>query len=439
MFDLTIEILLVILLTVINGVFAMAELAVVSARKVRLEQRARAGDANARAALELANAPNRFLSTVQIGITLVGILAGAFGGATIATKLAALVRAVPFLAPYSDMIGLGIVVLSITFLSLVIGEIVPKRIALHNPERIAARVAVPMRMLATIAAPVIRLLSYATEIVLKPLGIKDTDQSPMTEEEINLLIRQGTQAGMFDAAEQNIIEQVFRLGDRRVSALMTPRPEIVWVDLEDSLEENQRKITSSHHSYFVVCRGGLANPVGVVHVKDLLAVSLACQRIDWGALSRPPLFVPESARALRVLEMFKESGTHIALAIDEYGDIQGLVALNDILNVLVGPVPLAGAPALPSAVQRADGSWLLDGILPLDEAKTALKLDKLPGEEQVRFQTIGGFVLNRLGRIPVPGDYFDWRGRRFEVVDMDDKRIDKILIVPTPAQSTETL
>jgi putative hemolysin len=442
MADLAIEILIVLLLILANGVFAMAEIAIVSARKVRLEQRARAGDLNARAALELANAPNHFLAAVQIGITLVGILAGAFGGATIAEKLAAPLRALPFLAPYSETLSLVIVVLTITYLSLIIGELAPKRIALHNPERVAARVAIPMRMLATLAAPIIRLLSASADLVLRPLGIKGGAETPITEEEIKILLHQGTQAGLFDAVEQDMIEQVFQLGDRRVNALMTPRPDIIWIDLEDPIAENQRKVAESRHSYFIVCRGDLDNAIGVVHVKDLFAASFACQAIDWVALARPPLFVPESMRALRVLETFKKSGTHIALAVDEYGSVQGLITLNDILEAIVGEVPLPGESARPEAIQRADGSWLLDGMLPLDQVKEILQLEQLPGEAEIQFQTLGGFMLSQLGRIPAPADHFEWRGMRFEIMDMDDKRVDKVLVVPhrapvPPAKSIE--
>ncbi|MBM3130496.1 MAG: HlyC/CorC family transporter [Chloroflexi bacterium] len=442
MFELTLEFLIILLLILANGVFAMAEIAVVSARKVRLEQQANTGNANARAALELANAPNHFLAAVQIGITLITILAGAFGGATIAAKLAAPLRGVPLLAPYSETLSLGIVVLTITYLSLILGELVPKRIALHNPERVAARVAAPMRTLTRLTAPLIRLLNFSTDLVLKPLGLQGKTEAPITEEEIKILIQQGTQAGLFDAAEQDLIGQIFRLGDRRVNALMRSRPEIVWIDPANAPADNQRKVAESYHSHFVVARGDLDDVVGVVHIKDLFAASLACQTIDWAAMARPPLFVPESMRALRVLEMFKTSGTHIALAVDEYGIVQGLITLNDLLEAIVGEVPLAGEPARLEAVQRADGSWLLDGMLPLDQVKELLKLTQLPGETEIQFQTLGGFVLSQLGRIPVPADHFEVYGLRFEVVDMDDKRIDKVLVAPatrpaTPAPSTE--
>lgn len=426
------EVLFVLLLIIANGVFAMSEIAIVSARKVRLQQWANEGNASARVALELANAPNRFLPTVQIGITLIGILAGAFGGATIAELLAGVAGQVPWLAPYREAIGLGIVVVLITYLSLIVGELVPKRVALNNPERIAMAVAIPMRTLSAIAAPVVHLLSTSTEVVLRVLGIKPSAELQVTEEEIKVLIEQGTEAGMFEAAEQDMVQRVFRLGDRRVSGLMTPRLEIAWLDLDDSLEENQQTMTTSVHSRFPVCQGSLDNVLGIAQVKDLLVRNLTNRPLDLTASLQTPLFVPEGMLALKVLELFKQSGTHTALVVDEYGVIQGLVTLNDLLEAIVGDIPSVDELAEPQAVQREDGSWLLDGMLPVEEFFELFEIEELPEEQQGNYQTLGGFVITHLGRIPAATDHFERSGLRFEVMDMDGNRVDKVLVMPIP-------
>jgi putative hemolysin len=423
--------LVVVLLIFVNGIFALSEIAVVSARKTRLQQWADEGNARARAALELANNPNQFLATIQIGITLVGILAGAFGGATIATELAVILSDITWLAPYGHPLSLTLVVLVITYLSLIVGELVPKRLALNNPERMAMAIAAPMQGLSRVAYPAVHLLGLSTEFLLRALGMKPSAEPPVTEEEIRALIEQGTQAGMFEEAEQEMVERVFRLGDRRVSAVMTPRTEIVWLDREASALEIRRTITESAHSRFLVADGSLDNVLGVVHAKELLAHILGEQVVNLEATLQQPLYVPESMRALKVLELFKQSGTHIALVIDEYGGIQGLVTPSDILEAIVGDLPEAGEQVEPLAVQRPDGSWLLDGMLPVDEFKDLFDLGELPGEDQGIYQTLAGFVIMQLGRIPAATDYFIWEGLKIEVVDMDGNRVDKVLVTPT--------
>ena len=423
--------LVVVLLIFVNGIFALSEIAVVSARKTRLQQWADEGNASARAALELANNPNQFLATIQIGITLVGILAGAFGGATIATELAVILSDITWLAPYGHPLSLTLVVLVITYLSLIVGELVPKRLALNNPERMAMAIAAPMQGLSRVAYPAVHLLGLSTEFLLRALGMKPSAEPPVTEEEIRALIEQGTQAGTFEEAEQEMVERVFRLGDRRVSAVMTPRTEIVWLDREASALEIRRTITESAHSRFLVADGSLDNVLGVVHAKDLLAHILGEQVVNLEATLQQPLYVPESMRALKVLELFKQSGTHIALVIDEYGGIQGLVTPSDILEAIVGDLPEAGEQVEPLAVQRPDGSWLLDGMLPVDEFKDLFDLGELPGEDQGIYQTLAGFVIMQLGRIPAATDYFIWEGLKIEVVDMDGNRVDKVLVTPT--------
>lgn len=437
MSSITIEILTILVLIIVNGVFSMSEMAIVSARKVRLQHQANQGDTKARAALELAEAPNRFLSTVQVGISLIGILTGAFGGATLADKLASYLRLIPGLAAYSQPIAFAIVVLTITYLSLIIGELVPKRLALNNPERIAANVAIPMRMVEAIASPVVHLLSASTDLVLRVLGIGPSTEPQVTEEEIKVLIEQGTEAGTFEEAEQDMLERVFRLGDRPVNALMTPRPDIVWLDLEDSAEENRQKMMESAHSRFPVCQGGLDNVLGVLHVTDLLGRSLSGQALDLTVSLRQPVFVPESTRGLKVLELFKKTGIHMALVVDEYGVVQGVVTLNDILVEIVGDVSSADELENPQAVQREDGSWLLDGMLPVDEFFELFDIDELPGEHRGSYQTLGGFVMTHLGRIPAAAEHFEWEGMRFEVMDMDGNRVDKVLVMPGQRDSSK--
>ena len=431
------EILIIFLLIVANGVFAMSEAAIISARKERLQQLAEAGNSQARAALELATHPNQFLATVQIGITLVGILAGAFGGATIAEEIAARLSVVPFLAPYSEIVGVGIVVLGLTYFSLIIGELVPKRLALNNAERIASAVAAPMRALSAIAAPVVRLLNVSTDVVIRVLGVKPSTEPSITPEEIKILIEQGTESGVFEEAEQDMIESVLRLNERRVGAFMTPRMQIVWFGIEDSAEEIQRKIANSRHSRFPVIQDSLDNVLGIVRAKDLLTQSLANQRLDLMAWLHPPLFIPENMSALKVLELFKQKGTHIALVTDEYGGIQGMVTHNDILEAIVGYIHSAGSPAEPEATRREDGSWLLDGLLPIDKLKEIFDIEKLPDEEQSHYQTVGGFVMAQVRNIPLVGQRFEWGNLCFEVVDMDGRRVDKVLVTPSPAEERQ--
>ena len=431
--NITLEILVIFLLFIANGIFAMSEIAVVSAKKVRLQERSNKGNVGARAALELANAPEDFLSSVQIGITLIGILMGALGGGTLAEALAAGLKRVPLLSPYSEAIGVGLVVLGLTYLSLVIGELVPKRLALNNPERIASAVARPMRWLSVLTSPAVRLLTVSTDGLLRLLRVKPSTEPPVTEEEIQVLIEQGTQAGVFEEAEQDMVTGVFRLGDQQVSTIMTPRTEIVWLDLEDSPEETRRKITESAHTLFPVGQGSLDNILGVVQSKDLLTRCLAGhQPVDLKAVLQRALLVPETKPVLQAIELFRESRTHIALVIDEYGGLQGMVTINDILEGIVGDLPAVGE-APPGAVQREDGSWLLDGLMPVDEFKEVLQIGELPGEDRGYYHTLGGFVMTRLGHIPSAADHFEWGRLRFEVVDMDGRRVDKVLVTPAQA------
>ncbi|GAB4234843.1 MAG: hemolysin family protein [Elainellaceae cyanobacterium] len=430
------EILIILLLVLANGIFAMSEMAIVSARQARLQELANRGNAKAQVALELANSPNRFLSTVQVGITLIGILAGAFGGATLAQSLAPYIAQIPRLQASSDAVAFGIVVIIVTYLSLIIGELVPKRLALNSPEKIAMTIAVPMRFISKLAAPVVNLLSASTDLVLKLLRVNSAVQEPLvTEEEIKILVRQGAEAGMFEEAEQDLVERVFRLGDQQVGALMTPRLEIMWLDLNDPIEINRRKMIERPHTRFPVCQGTLDNVMGFIRVTDVLSLALEGQPIDLIALLQQPLIIPETTHALKVLEFFKQSGTHVALVVDEYGAIQGLVTLNDVLEVIIGDLPFVDQPQESSIIQRDDGSWLVDGLLPIGELKELLEVEELSGEERGNFQTLGGFVVIRLGHIPRASDNFEWNQFRFEIMDMDGNRVDKVLITPLKSRN----
>ncbi len=414
----------------------MSEMAIVSARKVRLQQMANQGDAKAKAAFDLASEPNNFLAIGQVAITLIAIISGAFGEAAISRRVEPILESIPFLQPYTQPLSFGISVILLAYLTLIIGELVPKRLALNYPERVSTMVAIPMSLLARVASPIVFLLGVSTDVVLRVLGIRPSGEPTVTEEEIRVMIEQGTEAGMFEQAEEDIMKRVFRLGDRRVSSLMTPRLEIVWLDLEDSLDENRRTMMESSHARFPVCHGGLDNLLGVVQVYDLLVKTLEGQPIDFTSSLNSPVFVPESTRALKVLELFKQSGTQIAFVVDEYGVIQGLVTLTDVLQAIVGDIPSIEELQEPQAVQREDGSWLLDGMLPIYQFKEILNLEdeELPGEQRGSYQTLGGFVVMHLGRIPAPADHFEWSVLRFEVMDMDGNRVDKVLVMPRQTQ-----
>ncbi len=363
------EIILIIVLILVNGVFATSEIAMVSARKARLQQRADDGNIGAKAALELAEAPNRFLSTIQTGMSLISVLVGVLGGATLAGHLSAVIQKVAFLAPYADTLALILVVLVVTYFSLVLGELIPKRLGLNNPERVAAFVGRPMKTLARLAAPVVHVLSLSTELGLRLLGAHPSHDPPITQEEIKILMEQGTQVGEFEEAEQDMIESVFRLGDQRVEAVMTPRTEVVWLNQDDALPDILEAVIKSHYSFFPVAQGNLDNVTGILIARELLACQLTNKALDLKTILKPPLFVPESTPALKALELLKTSKNHIALVIDEYGGFQGIVTLYDILEAIVGEVPSAGEPVELQAVQREDGSWLFDGMIQIDELK----------------------------------------------------------------------
>ncbi|MDS4041469.1 MAG: hemolysin family protein [Candidatus Competibacter sp.] len=426
------EALIVLLLILLNGFFAMAELAVVSSRKARLRQMADAGQWGAATALRLAENPGRFLSTVQIGITLIGIFAGAFGGATLAEELDVwLATTFPPLIPHSSQLALGLVVASMTYLSLIVGELVPKHLALRDPERLAAAVAWPMGVMASIGAPLVWLLDCSTHAVLRLLGMSSASKQRITDEEIKALLAEAAATGVVERAEQAMISGVMRLADRPVGAVMTPRTAIVWLDLDDPPAVLLNAIRTSRFSRFPVGRGAIDEIQGVVRAKDLLDGYLAGQAPNFGALLREAPVVHESTHALRVLDLIKQSPARLALVRDEYGGLEGLVTLTDLMEAIVGDLAEPREPAEPLVVRREDGSWLIDGALPADELRDLLSLRGIPVEGD--YYTLAGLVLARLGEVPATGQWFDWGGYRFEVVDMDGQRIDKVLVSPKSA------
>jgi putative hemolysin len=424
--DIGIRILIIFLLILMSGFFAMSEAAIFAARKSRLQHRANEGDPRAQRALELSRTPNRFLPTVTIGITLVGILTGAIGGAPIADALAAQLDKIPALIPYSHSLSLILVVVLLTFVTMLLGELVPKRIALYNAEKIASGIAGFMSFVAAVLYPVVWLLGKSTDVMLHLLRVKHTDAPPVTEEELLVQLNEGTQAGVFEEAEQDMVEGVFSLSDQRVNALMTPRNEIIWLDVNDTAAEIRRKVKDCPFSRFPVGDDSLDNVVGVVKAKDLLLADLKNGK-QLKEIAHPPLYVPETAFGSRALEILKEAKREMVLVVDEFGVVQGLLTLADILEEIVGAFE-----GEPQATQRQDGSWLLDGMLPNDEFKDIFNLRRLPDEEE--YETLGGFVMLHLGRIPQSADIFEWNGLRFEVMDMDDKRVDKILVTTIPAK-----
>lgn len=419
------EVIVIGVLILINAVLVMSEAALFASRRARVQQRVNEGDLASKIVLQLLEKPNVFLSTVQIGITLISVLVGAFGGATLATALEIQLVQIPLLAEYAHSLGLGIVVIVITLLTLWAGELVPKRLALSNPEKIARVVAGPMLVVSRVFYPFIKLMGAATDLVLRILGVSTSPDSVVTEEELQVLLDQGTQAGVFEESEQDMVEGVFRIGDQRVYSLMTPRTEIFWLDITDGTEEVRKKIAECPYSRFPVRDQTLDNVVGVVRARDLLLSNLAGEKINLRHNLHPAIFIPETAQASQALEMFKGGKAELMLVVDEFGAVQGLITVNDILSEIVEGI----GTDEPQATQRQDGSWLLDGKLTIDDFKEIFNVRDLPEEEG--YETLGGFIMSSLGRIPQPTDRFEWNGLRFEVMDMDGRRVDKVLVTVT--------
>ena len=425
--SLNVELLIIFLLIFANAMFVMSELAIVSARKVRLQQLANQGNTRAKAAFDLASSPTEFLGTVQVGITLVTIIAGAYGEQMIYKRIYPLLNFIPL---YQVQIVHVISVLIITFVAIVLGELVPKRLAVNHPETVTSVIALPLNNLVKITYPVVYLLNFFTDTIVRLLGIKPSTEPQITEEEIKVLIEQGTEEGTFEEVEQDMVERVFRLGDRPVGSFMTPRPEVIWLDLKDSVTQNREKIIENGYSRYPVCQEGIDNVLGIIPVTNLLARSFCGEQMDLTVGLREPIFVPESTRGLKVLELFKQTINHVALVVDEYGVIQGLVTLNDILIEIVGDVPNDDdEEEEPQAVKRDDGSWLLDGMLTIDEFFELFEMEEeIESHSRDSYQTLGGLVMTHLGRIPIATDSFEWKHMRFEVMNMDGNRVDKILV-----------
>ena len=421
------DITIVFLLIVLNGFFAMSEMALVSASKPRLQRWAEEGRPGAGPALDLARRPGHFLSTVQVGITGIAILTGAFGEDAVANRLAAWLAGFAPLAPYAHGLALAATVIVITYFSVVAGELVPKQLALRNPEAIAARVARPMHALARWGAPLVRLLSASSAWLLRLARAAPGDGTPVTDEEILVLMRQGARAGVFEKAEPALVSNILHLDAQPVGAVMTPRLEMFYLDLDDSPETNRRKIVDSPDWIIPVCRGGSDEVVGMLHTHDLLGRCLAGDKVDIAATLRAPFIIPPTLSVLEVLEGFRMHRVEVALVADEYGNVQGLVSLTHVLEAIVGQLPAHGAEE-PDATRRDDGSWLIDGAIDLHRFRQLLNVGDLPGEETGDFHTLGGFVMAQLGRVPKAGEAFRWKDLRVEVVDMDRNRVDKVLV-----------
>jgi putative hemolysin len=414
------------ILLLLNGVLAMAETALLSVKKTRLQNQHNKGDERAGMVLKLIENPTQFLSVIQIGITSIDLVIGALTAATLGVWINIQLDKFPALAAYSGIISILVGVLPVTYLSLVLGELVPKRLALRDPEGVSEMVAGSMSFFSVLFSPFVKLLSFSTEAILKLLGVKPNQESPVTEEEIHLLIDQGKQAGVFEESEQDMVEGIFSLGDSRVYSLMTPRTDLVWLDITDSIEEIRQKIADCPYSRFPVRQDSLETIVGIVKSRDLLVESLSGKEIDLKTLLKPAYFIPETMFASRALELFKEKNTELLLVIDEFGGLQGLLTINDILEEIVGAMEFEE----PQATQRQDGSWLLDGMLEVDEFKDLFEFTVLPHEDE--YETLSGFVMTLLGRVPQAADNFDWNGFRFEVMDMDGRRVDKVLVTTLP-------
>jgi putative hemolysin len=426
---LSVEIAVVVLLTLLNGFFAMAEMAVVSARRIRLQQMADQGSRGARVALALADDPSRFLSAVQTGITLLGVLNGAFGGATIAARLGDRFDDMAVFEGHGHTVAFVLVIVAITLLSLIVGELVPKRVALNYSERIAAASAPALSGLARVAAPVVWLLGALTEGILRLFRVHERPDLSVTEEEVKSLIAEGTASGVFEPAEREMIEGVMRLSDRTVRSIMTPRIDVVWLDPDDDPEESRRIIADSGHSRFPVGKRDPDDVLGVLHVKDLVDAALRGDSLDLRRHTRHALVVHDGTEVMRLLDLLKKEGQQLAVVVDEYGTVEGIATLTDVLEAIAGELPDQGE-ASQDIVRRADGSYLIDGMLAIEEVEAALGLRHL--KEEGDFHTLAGFVLHRIGHVPTVGERFTHEGLFFEVVDMDGRRIDKVMVTPVP-------
>lgn len=432
------EVALILVLLIVNGVFAMSELAVMTARKTRLAHRAEEGDRGAQAALDLSAHPTNFLSTVQVGITLVGVLAGAFGGAGIAEVLAAQFAQVGWLAPYAEPTAFGVVVASITYASLIIGELVPKRIALGNPERVASLVARPMRLIARIGAPLVALLTGSTNLVFRLIGLAPSSEPGVTEQDIRAMVEQGAETGVVETIEHEIVENTFRLSDRSVGGIMTPRPDVRWLDAarppDDIRAQLAGHLSDARGPRLLVCEGSVEHVIGVAHAEDLLGRCLAGEPLDRAGLEavlRKPLFVPATMSAFTLLQTFRTTRQDLAVALDEFGGVQGVVTVDDLVEAVIGELPERGEPSAPMIARQADGSWLVDGGTAIQELELLLDIDESVARRD--YHTVGGLVLASLGRVAKTGDAFDFAAHRFEVVAVAGRRVGQVRVTRGPA------
>ena len=422
------EIAIVLGLVLLNGLFAMSEIALMTSRKARLQKLSEAGDHGAKAAILLGDDPNKFLSTIQIGITSISILNGIVGEATLAGPVRMWLEAQGMEMPYAGYLATGLVVILITYISIVLGELVPKRLGQISPEPIARRVSRPMTWLAKVAKPFVRLLSISTEIMLKLIGVRDRGRHQLTEEELHLVLDESTQSGIIELQEHKMVRNIFRLDDRQVASFMVPRSEVEYFDMNRPLEENLQRFENSRHSRFPVLRGGWDDIAGVATAREMLAQTLRGQQPNLLDNLQAPIYVPEILTGLDLLEHFRNAPVQFAFVVDEYGEVQGVVTPQDIMEVIAGEFKTQDADDA-WAVQREDGSWLLDGLIPIPELKDLLVLDTVPEEGRSHYHTLSGMVMQLLGKLPKTGDHCTWEDWRFEIVDLDGMRIDKVLAI----------
>ena len=431
----TTDILLLLFLILLNGVFAMSEIAVVGSRRARLVQMAETSS-GARRALALASEPTRFLSSVQVGITCIGILSGAIGEASIAARLRGVFEGFAATAAYAETLSLGLMVVLLTYVSLILGELVPKRLALTRPEEIASLIARPMDLLARIGRPLVRFLTFSTDGLLRLFGVRQTKQPGVTIDEVRVMLKQGTDEGVFDRTEHEMVSNVLNLDERRVGGVLTPRSEVVFLDVRDSMDGNRDKLRRDAHSVVPLCDGGLDHVLGFIRSTTLLDRLLGQEPIDLRAVVEPPLFVPETMTLMKLLEQFKLTDLRVALVVDEFGGVEGLVSLTDVIGSIVGELPSERGEE-PAIVRREDGSWLLDGALNLDTVVRALDVQTLLiDDDRLHYHTLGGLAMLALGRVPRTGDVFERGDVRFEIVDMDGHRVDRVLASRAPHGQT---
>ena len=423
------EIVIILILIVFNGLLSMAEIAIIAAKKTKLRHLADKGDKNAEKVLKLADNPNKLFSTIQVGITLIGTLTGAIGAVAFTQPFTAFFEEVGFTEGVSHTIAVAIVVFLITYVSIIIGELVPKRLGLNNPETISRWMVRSMDILAKIFGPLVDILSITTDAILQAFNIQPKQEIPMSLDEVRVLLQQGSQSGIIKTTEKDIVEKTLNLSDKKVTSIMTASNKIIWIDIDSDIESLKKAVLQNQFSYYPVCKKDLDDVKGIINSDSLLAAFIANQKISIKDLMYKPLLIPENLKALQVMELFKRNHIHMGIVIDEYGNVQGLVTVTDILEAIVGDLPEINDREEKKIIRRNQNSWLVDGLLSTAEFKEHFKIDHLPGEKEADYNTIGGFAMHILGRVPISSDHFEIFGYRFEVVDMDGNRVDKIMIV----------